>query len=202
MTTPSSQALTGLGIITKTVNKFTHTWLFIVLFLRNVYSLEAEQLSTISQLRPTMLSTLSHRDFHTNECTYLLQSVPQTVVTYGHQTDACEISKILMHIEPMVSTVPVITEDNSFVSGLAVPLTLKTISGLVSFHLNLVPLTVTPLTTETSKNFLKSSDCLEDAWQVDRRNYDLVMLNVVKLFSKAENIKLSALFEGFYSKKN
>jgi len=68
-------------------------------------------------------------------------------------------------------------------------------------------MSVHPLTTKKSTNILKTYeyDYLEDSWQVDRHNYDLVMLYVGgKLFSKVEHIKLSALcvyFKGFYSKE-
>ena len=50
------------------------------------------------------------------------------------------------------STNPLISEANILVSGLAVLLSLKTITGPVSFRWKLVPLTVSPQTTNKSRN--------------------------------------------------
>ena len=57
---------------------------------------------------------------------------------------------------------PLISEVNIFLSGLAVPLTLKAISATISSHQNVVPLTIRPLTTKTVRIFKKSFNYFED----------------------------------------
>ena len=71
------------------------------------------------------------------------QTVSVSTVTFARQSMAGSSTNPL--------TIHLISDANIFVSGLAVPLNLRTISGPISFNYNVVPINVSPLTTKTVK---------------------------------------------------